>query len=88
MKLENCKVGMKVKVKSLEKCEELGYVGHFASSFCGREVEILDIRSGKFRDKVLDYCSVYLKNHFLQSIPIKFLKKRKESKLISLWENI
>ena len=55
----------------------MGYDEHFVSSFCGKEVEILDIGSGKFRDKVLDYCSVCLKKHFLQSIPIKFLKKIK-----------
>ena len=80
MKLENCKVGMKVKVKSLEKCKELGFNGHFDPDFCGNEVEIKYIRSGNFIEERMDYCEVKLKSKgFTQSIPIQFLKKIKST---------
>ena len=63
MKLENCKVGMVVKVKSLEKCKELGYDEHFGSNFCGKKVNIKSIKNGLFFDETpMDFCDVELKN--------------------------
>ena len=80
MKLENCKVGMKVKVKSLEKCKELGFNGYFSLDFCGNEVKIRDIGNGRFGGKHMDYCEVELKvKRFTQLIPIQFLKKIKST---------
>ena len=88
MKLENCKVGMMVKVKSLEKCKELGYDGHFGSNFCGKKVNIKSIEKGLFFDEIpMDYCVVELKNkkriQAIQSIPIQFLKKIKQTNNIN-----
>ena len=89
MKLENCKVGMMVKVKSLEKCEELGYDGHFASTFCGNEVKIKNIGNGNFSGEHMDYCEVKLKSKiFTQSIPIQFLKKIKSTDNINKNDDI
>jgi len=89
MKLENCKVGMKVKVKSLEKCKELGYDEHFGSNFCGNEVEIKGIGNGNFIGEHMDYCEVKLKSkRFTQSIPIQFLKKIKSTDNINKNDDI
>ena len=81
MKLENCKVGMNVKVKSLEKCKELGFDGYFSLAFCGNEVKIRDIGNGKFGGKHMDYCEceVELEVKRFQLIPIQFLKKIKST---------
>ena len=86
MKLENCKVGMVVKVKSLEKCRELGFKGYFDSNFCDREVEIKSIRSGNFNG---DYCDVQLKTKLsIQRVPIQFLKKIKSADNINKNDDI
>ena len=78
MKLENCKVGMIVKVKSLEKCNELGNGNDFRASFHGKEVEIIgepEIWTGiRFTDK--DCVEVEF-DGMCQSIPIICLKKIK-----------
>ena len=80
MKLENCKVGIMVRVKSLEKCKELGFNGHFNPDFCGNEFEIKYIGNGNFSGEHMDYCEVKLKSKiFTQSIPIQFLKKIKST---------
>ena len=71
---------MVVKVKSLEKCKELGFNGYFSLDFCGNEVEIKDIGNGNFSGEHMDYCEVELKGkRFTQSIPIQFLKKIKST---------
>ena len=89
MKLENCKVGIKVKVKSLGKCKELGYDGHFNPDFCGNEVEIKKIGNGNFSGEHMDYCEVKLKSKiFTQSIPIQFLKKIKSTDNINKNDDI
>ena len=84
MKLENCKVGIVVKIKSLKKCKELGYDEHFGSNFCDKKVNIKYIENGLFFDETpMDYCEVELKNKkiikAIQAIPIQFLKKIKST---------
>jgi hypothetical protein len=80
---------MAVKVKSLEKCKELGYDGHFVSTFCGNEVEIKNIGNGNFIGEHMDYCEVKLKSEiFTQSIPIQFLKKIKSADNINKNDDI
>lgn len=78
MKLENCKVGMIVKVKSLEKCNELENRNDFRASFHGKEVEIIGkprIWTGsRFTDQ--NYVEVEF-DGICQSIPIICLKKIK-----------
>ena len=78
MKLENCKVGMMVKVKSLEKCNELGNRDDFHASFHGKEVEIigeLEIwAGGRFTDQ---NCVEVKFDGIYQLIPIICLKKIK-----------
>lgn len=80
MKLENCKIGMVVKVKSLEKCKELGFKDYFDSNFCDKEVEIKSVKNGNFTGVLMDYCDMQLKTKLLtQGIPIQFLKKIKST---------
>ena len=89
MKLENCKVGIMVKVKSFEKCKELGFNGHFNPDFCGNEVEIKYIGNGNFSGEHMDYCEVKLKSKiFTQSIPIQFLNKIKSTDNINKNDDI
>ena len=78
MKLKNCKVGIMVKVKSLEKCNELGNGNEFHASFYGKKVEMIGypevwVRNG-FTDQ--DYVEVKF-DGMCQSIPIICLKKIK-----------
>ncbi len=78
MKLENCKVGMIVKVKSLEKCNELGNRDDFHASFHGKEVEI--IREPKIlvgSRFTYQNCVEVKLDGLCQSIPIICLKKIK-----------
>lgn len=80
MKLENCKVGMVVKVKSLEKCKKLGFKDYFDSNFCDKEVEIKSVKNGSFNGVLMDYCDVQLKTKLsIQGMPIQFLKKIKSA---------
>ena len=78
MKLENCKVGMIVKVKSLEKCNELGNRDDFHASFHGKEVEIIEEPEiwvgGRF---TYQNCVEVKFDGMCQSIPIICLKKIK-----------
>ena len=78
MKLENCKVGMIVKVKSLEKCNELGNRNDFYAGLHGKEVEIIgepEIWTGiRFTDQ---NCVEVEFDGMCQSIPIICLKKIK-----------
>ena len=80
MKLENCKVGMIVKVKSLEKCNELGNRDDFHASFHGKEVEIIGEprmwEGSIFTDK---NCVEVKFDGMCQSIPIICLKKIKQA---------
>ena len=80
MKLENCKVGMIVKVKSWEKCKELGNRNDFRASFHGKDVEIIGeprIWVGS-RFTGQNYVEVKLYG-VCQSIPIICLKKIKQA---------
>ena len=80
MKLENCKVGMIVKVKSLEKCNELGIKDYFDSNFCDKEVEIKSVRYGVFSGTQMTFCNVKLETKLsIQGVPIQFLKKIKQT---------
>ena len=78
MKLENCKVGMIVKVKSWEKCKELGYKNDFYAGLHGKEVEIIGEpriwEGSRFTDQ--NYVEVEF-NCMCQLIPIICLKKIK-----------
>ena len=78
MKLENCKVGMIVKVKSLEKCNELGNRNDFRASFHGKEVEIIGEPEIWIGDSFTDQNCVEVKfDGIYQLIPIICLKKIK-----------
>ena len=78
MKLKNCKVGMIVKVKSLEKCNELGNRNDFYASFHGKEVEIIGEPEIWERIRFTDKNCVEVKfDGMCQSIPIICLKKIK-----------
>ena len=78
MKLENCKVGMMVKVKSLEKCNELGNRNDFRASFHGKEVEIIGEPKIWIGSRFIDQNCVEVKfDGMWQSIPIICLKKIK-----------
>lgn len=81
MKLENCKVGMMVKVKSLEKCRELGYREYkFDANFIGKDV-IINTECRKWNGVYfsgLDCVEVKLGDR-TQIIPIQFLKKIKST---------
>lgn len=78
MKLENCKVGMIVKVKSLEKCNELGNRYDFCASFHGKEVEIIGEPRIWVGSRFTDQNYVEVKfDGMCQSIPIICLKKIK-----------
>ena len=81
MKLENCKVGMIVKVKSLEKCNELGNRDDFHASFYrfhGKEVEIIGEPRIWVRSRFIYQNCVEVKfDGMCQSIPIICLKKIK-----------
>ena len=80
MKLENCKVGMIVKVKSLEKCNELGNRGDFRASFHGKEVEIIGEPRMWEGSIFTDQNCVEVKfDGMCQSIPIICLKKIKQT---------
>ena len=80
MKLENCKVGMIVKVKSLEKCKELGYDDDFNSDLCGKKV-IIDGECNKWSGYNFDGldCVEVAYNKLTQTIPIMLLKKIKQT---------
>lgn len=78
MKLENCKVGMIVKVKSLKRCNELGNRDDFHASFHGKEVEIIGEPEIWSRIIFADKNCVEVKfDGMRQSIPIICLKKIK-----------
>ena len=78
MKLENCKVGMIVKVKSLEKCNELGNRDDFYAIFHGKEVEIIGEPEIWTGNRFIDQNYVGVKfNGMCQLIPIICLKKIK-----------
>lgn len=78
MKLKNCKVGMIVKVKSLEKCNELGNRDDFRASFHGKEVEIIGEPKIWVGSRFIDQNCVKVKfDGMCQSIPIICLKKIK-----------
>ena len=78
MKLENCKVGMIVKVKSFEKCKELGNRSYFRASFHGKEVEIIGEPEIWIGDSFTDQNCVEVKfDGMCQLIPIICLKKIK-----------
>ena len=78
MKLKNCKVGMIVKVKSLEKCNKLGNRDNFCANFHEKEVEIIGKPitwvGGRFADQD---CVEVKFDGMCQSIPIICLKKIK-----------
>ena len=78
MKLENCKVGMIVKVKSLEKCNELGNRNDFYAILHGKEVEIIGEPEIWVGSRFIDQNYVEVKfNGIYQLIPIICLKKIK-----------
>ncbi len=78
MKLENCKVGMIVKVKSLERCNELGNRDDFHTSFHGKEVEIIGEPRIWVGSRFTDQNYVEVKfDGIHQSVPIIYLKKIK-----------
>ena len=80
MKLKNCKVGMIVKVKSLEKCNELGNRNDFYAGFHGKEVEIIGEPRIWAGSRFIDQNCVEVKfNGIHQSIPIICLKKIKQT---------
>lgn len=78
MKLENCKVGMIVKVKSLEKCNKLGNIDDFHASFHGKEAEIIGEPRIWVGSRFIDQNCVEVRfDGMCQSIPIICLKKIK-----------
>ena len=78
MKLKNCKVGMIVKVKSWEKCNELGNRDDFRASFHGKEVEIIGGPRIWVGSRFTNQNYVEVKfDGMCQSIPIICLKKIK-----------
>ena len=80
MKLENCKVGMIVKVKSLEKCNELGNRDDFHASFHGKEVKIIGEPRIWVGSRFIDQNYVEVEfDGIHQSIPIICLKKIKQA---------
>ena len=81
MKLENCKVGIMVKVKSLKKCKKLGLKGfEFDMNFIDKEV-IVNAECKKWNGVSFDgsYCAEVKFGERTQTIPIQFLKKIKSA---------
>ena len=81
MKLENCKVGIMVKVKSLKKCKKLGLKGfEFDMNFIDKEV-IVNAECRKWNGVSFNgsYCAEVKFGERTQTIPIQFLKKIKST---------